>query len=886
MKKSKKQKKPKNTSSSSVNSVFKRKFPKFISRILQKLIDKSVRDQAMGDFDEQFIDIKIRKGFIKAYFFIISQFFGLFPGFIKNNFDGGLSMFKNYFKTALRNIKRQKLYSFINISGLIIGITCCTLIFLYIQFELSYDKYHENSDRIFRITQEKPNINTGGVNLFDSTPGALKNVLINEISGIETATRLAYAENILISHGDKIFVENNLIFADAELFKIFTFPFVKGDFEDALRDQNSIVISETAAEKYFKNEDPIGKILTYQNSVDFNITGVFKDIPDNSHFRMGFVVPFIHFMTYSGFETERWTPKMYCITYCQLEQNVSVKNIHNQFSGIVEKYIKRNETITRKLLLQPIEKIHLYSDINTDISPGGSIKNIYLLAVTAFLILLISAINYLNLTTSNSLKRSREIGIRKVIGADKTELIKQFLVESTVFIGFAVGVSLLIIIAVSPSFNSFVGKNIPLINTDNFTLKLVFLALMLFTVFIAGAYSAIIISSFKPVAVSKGVTSGRLKSNFFRNSLVVFQFTISIILIITSIVIKNQLDYIKNSDIGYDKDQIIVIENRNEQAQESFETIRIELLKNNNIINATTSAELPHDIQSMNYLKWPAGSKEPEILIHIGYVGYDFNKTFGIEIVKGRDFAREFPADENNAVLINETASDALGWDSPLGKQIKHWDSRNKKIVGVMKDFKFQSLHSAIKPLYFILIPNRYQNKMFVKIKSRDISNTIGYIGKIMQEFSPKYPFEYSFLDEKFYRAYISEQNLRKLYNLFSILAVILASLGLFSLVTQAAEKRTKEIGIRKVLGASTSKILYLISKDFLLLIVLATLTAWPAAYYLSNKWISNFAYRTDIGVMTFITAGLAVLIITIITMSYKSIKAATANPVDSLRDE
>lgn len=795
-------------------------------------------------------------------------------------------MFKNYYKTAVRNIKRQKMYSLINISGLVIGITCSILIFLYIQFELSYDKYHENPDRIFRVNQEKPNINTGGVNLFDSTPGALKNTLINEISGIENAARLAHAENILISSGENGFIENNLIFADAEIFEIFTFPFVKGNIKKALKDQNSIVISETAAKKYFKNEDPIGKVLTYQNSVDFNVTGVFKDIPENSHFRMDLVVPFIHFMVYSGFETERWSPKMFCITYCQLKANASVENIHSQFTGIVEKYIKRNETATRKLLLQPVTKIHLYSDINTDYTSGSGMKNIYLLAVTAFLILLISSINYLNLTTANSLKRSKEVGIRKVVGAFKSELIKQFSVESIIFISFALIISLFIIVAVLPSFNSFIGKKISLINAGSLPIRLLALVAIVFTVFLSGAYSAVFFSAFNPAAVSRGVTSKRLKSTFFRNLLVVFQFTISIILIIISLVIRNQLDYIKNSDTGYSKDQIVVIENRDRKARSNFETIRTELLKNNNIVNAATSAELPNDIQSMNYLKWPAGSKEPEILIHIGYVGYDFNKTFGIEIVEGRDFSREFSGDENNAVLINETASKALGWDSPLGKEIKHWDGKNKKIVGVMKDFKFQSLHSAVKPLYFILIPNRYQNKMFVNIKSHEITGTLTYIGKVMDEFSPEYPFEYSFLDEQYYRIYISEQNMKKLYSLFSILAVFLASLGLFSLVTQTSEKRTKEIGIRKALGASTSKILVLISKEFLILIILANAAAWPAAYYFSNKWISNFAYRTNIGIFTFLNAGIAVLLITLVTISYKSIKAATANPVDSLKDE
>jgi putative ABC transport system permease protein len=800
-------------------------------------------------------------------------------------------MFKNYIKTALRNISRHRVYSVLNIIGLASGMAVFVLILLYVQYEMSFDRYHENAKQIYRVVKEDPGNYYLGSNQYGVTPAPLAPTLMTEYPEVLSATRIKSRGNILVAYGEKNFLEEQVHFCDPQTFEIFTFDFLRGNPQTVLQDPLSIIISEKMADKYFGDQDPVGKILEFNNALDFAVTGVFADMPENSHFTMEFIVPFESITKTGVSNLQSWSSNSY-YTYFLLQEGADADALEAKFPALIDKHAGDNiwswKGQKTRYFLQALTKIHLYSNINFEISANSDIKYIYIFTSIAFLILIIACINYMNLATARSAQRAKEVGMRKVVGALRSQLIRQFLGESIVLAIISLLVTVVIVVVSLPVFSRFVERELSFNVIENLPFLLGILAVVLFVGLFAGSYPALYMSSFRPVSVLKGAYSRGLKGSRLRNVLVVTQFVISITLIISTVVVRNQLHFVKNKEMGYSREQIIVLTIHDRNLRKRMETLKTELKRHPNISQVSSSESLPNHISSETLADWPGKPEDVDVPIYNGKVDYDFVDLFEIAIVAGRNFSREFPDDANGAILLNETAVKALGWDLPLGRELYHWGNKDRptgKVVGIMKDFHMHSLHLGIKPLYIFLNPD-YHRYLSIKVKTANLPQTIGFIEEKLKEFSPQYPFAYQFFDDIFDRAYRSERRIGTMFSVFSLMAILIACLGLFGLASFTAQQRTQEIGIRKVLGASASDIAYNLSQEFSKWVVMANVIAWPVAYFMMNRWLQSFAYRIHIGIFTFVFAGVVALMIAILTVSLQTIKAATANPVDALRYE
>ena len=785
-------------------------------------------------------------------------------------------MIKNYLKIALRNIKKHKWYSFINIAGLAIGMTCCILILLWVQDELSYDRFHENASDIYRVIQD---INfTDHSTTWTITQGPLGPSLKKDFPEIINAARIT-GRGFRLTYNDRSFDEA-VGMADPSIFEMFTFPLMKGDPAAALSDPNSIVLTEKMAEKYFGDENPIGKTIKADNKYDFLVTGVLKKIPLNSHLQFDFIIPFI-FGRELNYTVDRWGNSQFR-TYVQLQKGIPVQEVIQKISG----YLYDKPTIEKdaRLNLQPLIRIHLHSNYEFD-SAHGDITYVTIFSLVAFFILFIACINFMNLATARSGNRAREVGMRKVAGAHRTDIIKQFFGESILLAFIALVFALIIVKLLLPAFNNLAAKELSMNISGNLLGLLVLFGIALLTGIISGSYPAIFLSSFQPARVLKGSLQSGQKGSVFRKILVVTQFTLTILLIICTVVVYNQLNYLRNKKLGYDKEHMIYMGMRGEM-RAKFDTLKNELLKNSNILGITASSNVPtYGYSFSNSLwHWEGQNPDEETLMRAVFIDDDYFKTFGMEMAEGRSYSREFSTDATEAIIVNEEAVKAMKMKSPLGKRLS-LNEHNFKIIGVVKNYNFRSLRQKIDPL--ILIYERQASRaLFAKLKSDNISQTIGYIEKIREKFAPGYPFNYHFLDEALDDLYRSEERIGTIFRYFSVLAIFISCLGLFGLASFMAEQRTKEIGIRKVLGATVSNIVLLLSKEFAKWVFVANVIAWPIAYYAVNKWLQGFAYRTTIGLWIFILAAVMVLFIALLTVSYQSFKAAMANPVNALKYE
>ena len=787
-------------------------------------------------------------------------------------------MFKNYFLVTVRNLKKNSTYSLLNIIGLAVGMTVFILIALYVQYELSFDKHFQNADRIYRVVREG--------RAFTPAPlGAALNVNIPEV---ESTARIMLRGNTLVSQEQNNFLEDEFYWADPETFEIFSIPFLSGDPKTALNDPFSIVLSQSTAIKYFGLANPMGKILTVGENLEFTVSGVFSDMPDNSHFVMDVVIPYETFFQTTNNDITNWSSN-FSYTYFLLREGASPQVMENKISILIVIPLLKAEGIKepypKMYSIQPITEIHLFSHRMQEIRVNNDMKFIVLFSSIAILILLIACINYMNLATARSLRRGREVGMRKVIGAQKGQLITQFLGESVAVAVVAMSFSIMLVLMALPFFNSLVERQLSL---NPFQNPQIFLGLVFITLFvglIAGSYPAMRMSGFKPITVLSGTFTRSHKGSSLRNALVLAQFSITIILIICTIAVRDQLKFIKTLDMGYEKEQILTFPARGSSVRQNIQSIKTELLQSSYITAVTTSGSLPNNIDTFTSRDWTGRNPDEPIAIYYNTADYDFIDLFGMEIVQGRNFSKEFPSDETGAFLVNETAVKVAEWESPIGRKLTHWTGATGNIVGVLKDFHLQSLHSPIEPLYIFLDSQSFFN-ISIKIKSANIPQTIGYVEGVMKKFAPSYPFSYSFFDEVFERVYFTEQRMGRIFGAFAILAIFIACLGLFGLTAFAAVQRTKELGIRKVLGASDSKIFLLLSQEFIRWVLLSNLIAWPIAYYAMNKWLQNFSYRIHIGIVSFLISGGTALLIAYITVSYQSIKSARANPVDSLRYE
>jgi putative ABC transport system permease protein len=802
-------------------------------------------------------------------------------------------MLKNYLKIALRILRRYKAYSFINIAGLAIGMACCLLILAYVRHELSYDRYHKNAGQIYRVFEELDL--PGNKSQMAVTPAPFAPAMENDFKEVVNAVRFMSSENIgnkvLVSFKDNHFYEDKWFYADDSVFDIFTFPLVKGNPRTALKEPLSVVVTEEAAKKYFGDEDPIRKVLTVTdeyNQNDFLITGVLKNIPPNSHFRFDFLASFITVEKHYRFNLTNWFNHAY-YTYLLLEQGSNPKDLEKKFPALIEKYAGKEGASVLKPHLQPLASIHLHSHLQHEIEANSDIVYVYVFSATAFFILLIACINFMNLATARYACRTREVGVRKVIGARRPQLVQQFLGESILFSLIALPVSILLVELLLPAFSSLIGRKLVFNYFSNWQVLIGLLGVTFFVGCLSGIYPAFFLSAFEPVRVLKGRMVSGSRGTHLRKGLIVFQFAISIILMVSTAVIMNQVNYLRTKKLGFQKEQVLVLPLRSKEVRANHELLKNEFLKNPRIMNVTMSSGLPGRIHYYWVINSQLtgellGANKKIMTAWVLMVDHDFLKTMGMELVKGRDFSPDFATDEKQAVIINESAAKEFGWTSPLGMRVKT-ENMDGYVIGVVKDFHFRPLYQAIEPIVIYIKPSFFEYAS-MRISPNDIPSTLAYLKDRWNALAPNQPFEYFFLDSDFDSVYRSEERVGKLTASSTLLAVFIACLGLFGLASFTAEQRTKEIGIRKVLGASIPAIVRLLTREFTKWVVVANVVAWPVSYYVMHRWLQNFAYRTSIGLWNFLLAAAMTFAVALLTVSYQAVKAALANPVKALRYE
>ena len=784
----------------------------------------------------------------------------------------------------------------INILGLSIGISACFIIMLFVQNEMSYDRFNVKADRIVRVLF-KASINGGKIDeatVMPPTAQALK----NDYPEVQEATRLRVVGKPKITYEDKTFEEGAFAYVDANFFSVFTIHFLKGDINTALEQPNTVVITEDLAKKYFGDENPIGKTFlfkSYGNAL-YKVTGLIDKLPANSHFHFDM---FGSMASLPEAKSDSWMSSN-SFTYLVLSPGYNYKKLEAKLPDMVEKYMgpqilkamgmslsqfrtKGNEL---GFALQPLKDIHFHSDSSFELEPGGNLKYVYIFGAIAVFMLLIACINFINLSTASASKRGKEVGVRKVMGSGKFELVKQFLIESLLLTFIALMISFLIVQLTLPVFNELSGKNLS-IGFDINSLA-IFVSLGLLVGTLAGIYPAFFLSSFKPIAVLKGRLGATTKSLSLRSGLVVFQFFISVSLIVGTIVVYQQMKYTQDIKLGYNKEQLLVMPNSWALGMNE-KVFKEQLLKDPRVLNVTVSSYKPAGpTNSNNSMVYPDGN-ENQVRRALRYdVDEQYIPTLGMEMAAGRNFSKELSTD-SLAIIINETAAQVFGWgNNSVGHTItwlkdNEGGKLNYHIIGVVKDFHFRSLHEAITPLLMVLNP---EWGLIVKTKTTDVAGLLNSVKQKWSQFNTEEPFEYAFMDDLYNKTYAAEQKTGRILSIFALLTIFVACLGLFGLATYTSEQRTKEIGIRKVLGASVPGIINLLSIDFLKLVLLAFIVATPVAWWTMNKWLMDFAYRIDISWWMFAVAGLLAAVIALTTVSFQAIKAAVANPVKSLRTE
>ncbi|MFL5810243.1 MAG: ABC transporter permease [Flavisolibacter sp.] len=807
-------------------------------------------------------------------------------------------MFRNYLKVAARNLWKNKGFSAINIFGLAIGLACFLLIFLYVMNELSYDRYNKNAGRIYRVHSE---INFGGNMLnLAVTSDPMGATLKKDYPQVEEFTRLYASGFWLFRKGNEFIRENHVIYADSTVFKVFTLPFVAGDPNTALTEPKTLVISASAAKKYFGSTDVIGKTMESDDHVLHKITGVIKDIPEESHFHADFIYPmkdaqysFGNFLSHN-----HWT-------YILLRPGTNPKEFEKNFKTIVQKYVfpqaqemmkvpsveefeKSGNKVEYKLM--PLTDIHLHSDLTAEIGVNGNAQFVYIFGAVALFLLVIACINFMNLSTARSANRAQEVGIRKVLGTQRKNLIFQFLTESTLMAILSLLLAIGIAYLVLPFFNNIASKSLSFGSffKPSFLVPLIFLPFVVGL--LAGSYPAFYLSSFRPIQVLKGKLSMGSAGGNIRSSLVVFQFFISIVLITATIIVYKQLDYIQSRQLGFNKNQVLVL-NETWSLDKNVDAFKNEMMKVPGVQSITVSGFLPVNSSRNDNTFYPKpvfDSKEA-LSMQIWTVDYDYIKTLGMQMVKGRAFSRDFGTD-SSGIIINEVAAKYLGFTDPIGKKLYTYDDMQAKtlsqftIIGVVKNFNYESLRQNIGPLGMKL--GNHAGNISMKVDAAHIPSILSEANSKWKSMTAGIPMNYQFLDDAFDQMYRNEQRVGKIALIFSILTIFIACLGLFGLATFIAEQRTKEIGIRKVLGASVSNIVTMLSKDFVKLVLIAAIIAIPIAWWGISKWLQDFAFRVHLSWWVFVIAGIGAIAIALATISFQAIRAAVTNPVKNLRTE
>ena len=795
-------------------------------------------------------------------------------------------MLKNYIKIAWRNLIKSKMYSLINLTGLTVGMTCFIMIALYIQYELSFDDHHENAERIYRVAQHQKGNEIKGTEFMAVSPRPVGIAMKKDFPEVEAFTNIDRGGALLIKD-DESFSENGL-YADEHFFDVFNIPVLEGIGVEALKDPNNILLTESLAKKIFGKESALEKTILYNSDKTMIVKGVIPDPPKNQHFGYSYIAS-VKMEGQYDFDVDRWISNNY-YTYVLLEEGHDYKNLQEKMK-VYEKitkpaFAKVGFLFHPEYILQPLKDIHLYSKMNFELGTNGDIDYVYFFAFIAFIILILASINYMNLATAKSAQRAKEVGVSKVLGARKTHLILQFLGESFLFTLISFLLALVLTILLLPVFNEMLAKNIPfdLVGSWWVLLGMLFVGVLLGV--LSGLYPAMFLSGVSPVKALKG---NFLKSHkdgaLIRNTLVVGQFVVAIALAVGSIVVHQQLQFTKNKKLGYNKQHIVHVPYWQKEIAQKEDVLREELLAHPKIHKASFSRQLPMNMTNEGPVDvWEGNVTKEQLYIYRSYVDYDYINVLEMELVEGRAFSKEFATDSTEAYILNETAIKKLGWKTAVGKTFN-----DGRVIGVIKDFHLQTFNLPIEPLFMKMRREGWDKNhghVILKMDLDDYENTRAFIEKTMKAIVPWAPYEARIMEDSYAALYEEENRLGKAFNIFSLLALFIAGMGLFGMVSFQVLQRTKEIGIRKVLGSSVKDIVKLISKDFLKLIVLSLIIATPIAYFGMNNWLEAYAYKIDIQWWVFALVGLVAMFVALITISFQSIKAALANPVKSLRTE
>ncbi|MFO7923956.1 MAG: ABC transporter permease [Bacteroidales bacterium] len=811
-------------------------------------------------------------------------------------------MFKNYIVTACRNLLRRKGYSFINIAGLAIGIASSIVILLFVQDELSYDRHHDNADNIYRVCMKasmQGNSFHGPI-----TPAPMAATMRDDFPEVRSAVRFFnFDSSPIIRHGDRSYIENGFVWADSTVFDVFTFNVLKGDPATALNRPNTMVLTESAARKYFGDEEPLGKVVEMGSQrTNYEVTGIIQDPPSNSHFSFDVMASFV---THPNSQNQTWFSNNY-FTYLLIDEQADVAGLEAKFPAMLEKYmgpqLEMVMGVTLEELhesgeewgyyLQPLTSIHLHSDLQYEIQANGSMTTVIVFSLIALFILVIASINFMNLSTARSAGRAKEIGLKKVVGSNRSQLINQFIGESVFLSIISLLVALVLVELFMPAFNNIADKQLALGYFKTWYTIPALLFVGFFVGFMSGSYPAFYLASFEPVKVLKGKLQSGMKSTRLRGGLVVFQFIITMVLIISTLTVYRQMNYINNKDMGMDPENVLVIHRAYSIPLEQRETFCQELEGFSGILKTSKAHAIPGTTFSGNAFRREGTASREQHIISNAWVDQDYADVLGLKLIEGRFFSRDFASD-SLAVVLNETAVSHMGYADPIGKRVLQTGAGGSQeapediaftIIGVLKDFHFESLHQTINPM--ILSPGQWGSYIIVKLQPGVSNTAIGFITDKWDEFVDDQPLEYSFLIDDLTAEYRTEQRTGLIFSIFAVLAIFIACLGLLGLASFTAEQRTKEIGIRKAMGASVGSVMRLLSKEINLLIIISTLIAWPVAWYFMKNWIENFAYRVDIGIVVFVLASVLTYLIALSTVSFQAYRAARLNPVDTLRDE
>lgn len=784
-------------------------------------------------------------------------------------------MFRNYLKTAFRNLIRHKSFSFINLLGLTVGLSTFLFILLFIRDEVTYDRFNRDIDRLYEVF-ENQTYSANKIYTFAATPGQLAEGLQTEFPEVEVASRANWGGRELFANGDKVFYAEGR-YADSTLLTMFTFDWLEGNASHPLPDISSVAICSSLAKKLFGNEPALGKSIRFRNKEDLKITGVFRDLPANSSLQCEFVAPFTYYEKDNTWLQEWGNNGI--MTFVKLRPGADDHAFNKKFAGYI-KTKKQDSNVT--LFLHPYKDLRLYSNFEQGKLAGGRITYVRAFAIVALFILVIACINFMNLTTARSALRTREVGVRKVVGAQRFALIKQFLGESFLITFLAMILSVLTVILLLPLFNDLTSKKVAL-DFTGYQFWLGFLVILFVTGLVAGSYPAFFLSAFKPASVLKSQSQAALSGTGLRKILVVIQFTLSIILIVSAVVIYKQIMYIQDKNLGFDKENILYFW-EHEGVKKNFDAFRNEAASQTFIQGVGKGNQMPYSTgSSSSDPSWDGKKEDDNILFQIFQTDFDMIRVLGFDLKDGRYFSRDYATDSSN-FIVNEEAARRMRMDHPVGQHLQCW-GRKGQVIGLVKDFHNTSLYNPIEPLIFMLSPeNTYIT--FVRIEPGKTKEAVGYLESLNKKFDPEYPFEYHFLDKSYEEQYKSEMTIGKLADIFTGIAIFIACLGLFGLASFTVERRAREIGIRKVFGASIARLVMLLCRDFAWLIIIAIVIGSPVAWYFMNRFLSLYAYHTTMPYVVFFMTSAAVLIIALTTVGYQSLRASLANPANSLRTE